>query len=597
VFAVAWIGLSDKVLELFLNDPEKLTDLQTAKGFLFVLTTATLLYVMVRNQMRRLNQYQGKLKHTITDYRELHDKFSKQNHALKEANNKVRDNELFLVGVLENIPHLVFVKDMQKGTYILVNKAVEHLIQKQRAEIVNRDDFSLFPYEKAQSIVAQDTEIAQKGQGAMFDEYIPTPQGERVLHTVKMPILDAEGKFRFLLGVSEDITPKKQAEIELIRAKEKAEENNLLKTAFLQNISHEIRTPMNAICGFSELLLEHHLTEKKIREYTDLIQHNAHQLLNIVNDVLTMSRLETNQLEAHYESVDLYVFLEKLFQAFNRTSHSRPVEWRHTSTVPKGTFIRTDPTKLMQILSNLLNNALKFTHSGYIELHCGLEENNVHFSVNDTGIGFNPEMKERIFERFVQANDDINKLYGGTGLGLSICKALVELMGGQITVDTEEGKGTAFHFNLPLQKTEEGIQKEPLRTSGAPAHEETSKEPITILIAEDEDMNYLLIETLLQSDRWQLTRAIDGEEAVRIALNDPTIQLILMDIRMPLKNGQEAALEIKQFRPKLPIIAQTAYVLDAEVEKYRGAFDDYLTKPLRSNILLQKVEFHLAQHL
>jgi len=292
-------------------------------------------------------------------------------------------------------------------------------------------------------------------------------------------------------------------------------------------------------------------------------------------------------MKINIQEVNLNQLMDELTHIFKPTATSLSLEFENTTDIPENqAYVLTDRTKLTQILSNLATNALKFTKEGSIEMNCHLENDAIAFFVKDTGIGFNPEIKETIFERFRQANDEINKKYGGTGLGLAISKAFVELLGGQIGVESQSGKGSTFHFSLPY-KAASPIELEPF----APIAWDHG---FTILIAEDEDINFLFLETLLQPMNWKLLRARNGQEAVEMARADLSIRLILMDIRMPIMDGFQAATIIKEFRPELPILAQTAYANDYEIEKYRAVFDDYMTKPLRIQILKQKISKFLA---
>jgi len=379
----------------------------------------------------------------------------------------------------------------------------------------------------------------------------------------------------------------KLAEKELIDAKEKAENSNRLKNAFLQNISHEIRTPMNAICGFTSLMTDPDLNPEQKADYSAIVRNNCDQLLTIITDVLTLSSVETKQMKVTIQEVNLTLMMEELTQLFQSTANSLSLDLQNSTNLPESqAFVLTDRTKLIQILTNLLTNALKFTKEGSIELNCHLENKQLVFYVKDTGIGFNPALKELLFERFRQANEDTNRRYGGTGLGLAISKALVELLGGQIGVETEQGKGSVFHFTIPYV------------ASGSVLAESVKpfiwNKGFTILVAEDEDVNFLFLETLLQPMNWKVLRARNGQEAVDMVRADESIRLVLMDIRMPVLDGFQAAIAIKEFRPNLPILAQTAYANEQEMEQFRSIFDDYLTKPLRIQVLKQKISKFLA---
>jgi len=587
IFGLAWILLSDKLLDFLIKDLETLNDVQTYKGFFFIFITALMLFILVREHMKSIRKARELLEKKILDYKVLYEKFLAQNHELKHANDLAQENENFVTGILENIPDMIFVKDAKTTNYVLVNKAVEENMGWKREDMIGKNESELFPKEIAEILLAQGQAVLDTNTVFQQEETLPTKNGLRIFNTKKFPILDHNGIPKFLLGVTEDITAKKAAENELIDAKEKAEESNRLKIAFLQNISHEIRTPMNAICGFTSLMMEPDLSMEQKANYSSIIRSSCDQLLTIITDVLTISSVETKQMKINIQEVNLNQLMDELTHIFKPTATSLSLEFENTTDIPENqAYVLTDRTKLTQILSNLATNALKFTKEGSIEMNCHLENDAIAFFVKDTGIGFNPEIKETIFERFRQANDEINKKYGGTGLGLAISKAFVELLGGQIGVESQSGKGSTFHFSLPY-KAASPIELEPF----APIAWDHG---FTILIAEDEDINFLFLETLLQPMNWKLLRARNGQEAVEMARADLSIRLILMDIRMPIMDGFQAATIIKEFRPELPILAQTAYANDYEIEKYRAVFDDYMTKPLRIQILKQKISKFLA---
>lgn len=381
--------------------------------------------------------------------------------------------------------------------------------------------------------------------------------------------------------IGADITDRKLNELEIIKAKEKAEESDRLKSAFLQNMSHEIRTPLNAICGFSNFLNEPNLSEERKKNYVSIINSSSDQLLSIVNDILTISSLETKQEIIIIENFNVNDVIDELHEIFKRQLRTNDIPIILNKTQPLSQLqVSSDKTKVTQILSNLINNALKFTTKGFVEFGYSLKQDVLEFYVKDTGIGIESDIHESIFKRFQQADDSISRRYGGSGLGLSISKGYVELLNGKIWVESELGKGATFFFTIPyvFVKEEENakfVVKEPKNSH------------YTILVAEDEEVNFLFIEELLKNKDFILVHATNGEEAVEVCRINQDIDLILMDIKMPKLDGYSAAKIIKELNPDIPIIAQTAYALNTEVDKYKDAFDEYITKPIKSSILIE----------
>jgi len=379
-----------------------------------------------------------------------------------------------------------------------------------------------------------------------------------------------------------DITDRKRLFEELLISKEKVEESDRLKTAFLQNISHEIRTPLTAICGFSGMLNKPNITDEKRDSFVSIIRNSSSQLLSIVTDILTISSLETKQEKTNIQKVEINTIIIELLSVFKLQANNQNISiYSKKELTDEQSIIYTDKTKIVQILSNLISNALKFTHKGSIEFGYNLIDTELRFFVKDNGIGIKHELHGKIFERFRQADLSTSKNYGGTGLGLSISKGFVELLGGKIWVISEEEKGSTFYFTIPYNPVNE-INK----TITLAKNTETNR---TVLIAEDEEYNFLFIEELLSDLNLNLIHATNGQIAVDICKSNLKIDLILMDIKMPEMDGHEAAKRIKEFRPELPIIAQSAYALEHERAKYEGVFDNYITKPLNEKDLKQKV--------
>lgn len=398
------------------------------------------------------------------------------------------------------------------------------------------------------------------------------------------PLKNEKGETTHFIVIKEDITKRKQMEQELIEALDRAERSDKLKEAFLQNLSHEIRTPLNAIVGFSELLGMNRIGASEQKDYISIIVNSSNQLLSIVNDILTVSRIQTGQEVVVIKSVFINTLIDNLYAIFKSQAETKSIDFSVYKESDNPQFaILTDETKLTQILSNLINNAIKFTHKGRVEFGYKLNERHIDFFVKDTGIGIPKESQELIFERFRQVEMSISRTFGGTGLGLSISKAFAEMLKGSIRVESESFLGSTFYLTIPLQEVAEKPGK-PSSTLLIP------KETFTILVAEDEIYNYQLIEAYFTETNYIIIHAHDGQEAVEHCCSNPKIDIVLMDIKMPKMDGVTAMQEIRKYRADLPIVAQTAYALESEKQHLLDkGFDDYISKPIKKQELIQKV--------
>ena len=385
------------------------------------------------------------------------------------------------------------------------------------------------------------------------------------------------GEFRYIGKLFEQNYNQK---LQLEKTKKKAEESDKLKSAFLMNLSHEIRTPMNAIMGFSDLLLKKDLNESEKDDYLKIIQKSGKNLIDIIDDLVEMSKIDSDLIEPKYSSVDLNNMIHATYEAVKVTVPShKNIDFKLIS--PKSGIKRniiTDVVKLNQVIFNLLTNAIKFTEEGFIVLDYDIDLKNslIYFSVKDSGKGIPDALQERIFSRFNKVDfisDQDNK---GLGLGLAISKAYVEMLGGTITLKSEEGVGSTFSFSIPLEfDSETTVPTEPVFEERDLGHEEI------ILVAEDDNINYLLIEKLLKLLNFKVIRAKDGQEAVAICKENEEVDLILMDIKMPSVDGHEAFERIRAFNKKIPIVAQTSYSFPEEIEKInKTGFNDFISKPI-----------------
>ncbi len=407
-------------------------------------------------------------------------------------------------------------------------------------------------------------------------------------------IYNGEGKPDSMVIILKNITERKEAERKLLEAKYKAEESDKLKTAFLSNMSHEIRTPMNAIVGFSDLLSDEGLQPEERRDFIAQINQGADDLMRLIDDIIDIAKIEAGQVNVHIAECfvrDLFKELHLMFiQNIKRSGKDKVSIILQWDWPVNDLAIYTDPFRLKQILVNLLSNAVKFTDEGEIVL--GVEEHpeGILFYVKDSGIGIREEKQKVIFDRFMQGHEIKTKLYGGTGLGLAISKNLTEILGGEIGVRSKSGEGATFWFILPRNEV-------PLKYEAAlraPSQGMKSWEGKLILIAEDDHSNYYFLYEALKDTGVEILWAKDGEETLEIFRENAGINLVLMDINMPLRNGYECTKIIKKERPDLPVIAQTAYAMSGEREISREAgCDNYLAKPIKVSELLDVLAHHM----
>ncbi len=384
-----------------------------------------------------------------------------------------------------------------------------------------------------------------------------------------------------------------QLEYELKKSKEKAEESDQLKTAFLANMSHEIRTPMNGILGFAEMLNDDSLTPGNKRKYLDIINSNGKMLVSLIDDIIDFAKIEAGQIKIVKQDFSLNALLSQVHSSFLSESLKKDksnVKLRIRKAFPnESCFIKSDPNRLRQILTNLIGNAFKFTSEGFIEFGYDLNKNNIlEFYVTDTGIGIPEEKLHLIFERFMQADSSRTRKYGGSGLGLAISKGFVELLGGNMWVESVLDVGSSFYFSIPYVPVKQ--------TSDSVFEDKKPKskyiwEGKSILVAEDDKFSYKFLEGFLKQTKANVIHAEDGKQAVDICRDNKNIDIVLMDIQMPELNGLEATTIIKEFSKDLPIIAQTANAIPEERLKcFEAGCNDFITKPVNINELYRKID-------
>ncbi len=396
-----------------------------------------------------------------------------------------------------------------------------------------------------------------------------------------------------------DISAQKNYEIQLIAAKEQAEESDQLKSAFLANMSHEIRTPMNGILGFASLLKRPNLTGEKHQKYIGIIEKSGKRMLNIINDIISISKIESGLVEVNMQKSNINEQIEYIYTFFKPEVVGKGLQFSFRNSLSsRDAFLNTDTEKVYAILTNLVKNAVKYTHEGSIEfgyiLKNDAEPVELEFYVKDTGIGIPENRKEAIFERFTQADIADKMARQGAGLGLSISKAYIEMLGGKIWVESKPGKGSIFYFTLPFQT--ETILENSTENEISSSVIEIPINKFKILIVEDDEISEQLISIAVQEIAKEIISVTSGTEAVEACLNNPDFDLVLMDIQMPEMDGYEATRRIREFNKEVLIIAQTAYALSGDKEKAVAAgCNDYLSKPINEKELKQMIIQYLSK--
>ncbi len=497
----------------------------------------------------------------------------------RAAQKAIKDSEEKYRLLFELSTEAIFLVDRFTGQYIDANASAERLTGRTIEELKGLQTKDVTPFGSKNRLVQLNS--TEKSQEFGEVEYI-RPDGTKRVALLSTVILGNNTVY----GIARDITDRKNAENELIKAKEKAEESDRLKTAFLHNISHEIRTPMNAIFGFSSLLQSQGFDKEKTSHFTEIICQNILQLESIINDIICVATIEAGQEKIRKKEINLNVLLQNVFKQYELKANSRKLIFKlHTNLDDANSSIITDDVKLIQIISNLLNNAIKFTNKGEIQFGYIPKNDFLEFFVKDTGIGIPIEKHKIIFERFRQADSTIATNYGGTGLGLSISKSYIELLDGKIWVESEPTRGSTFYFTIPYQPANKSLSSQ---IHNKPSQDYYNLIQKTILIAEDEDINFILLNEVLKKFDCKVIRAKNGLEAVNICKNNDLIELVLMDIKMPEMDGFEATKQIKLFKSSLPIIAQTAYAHPSDKEKVKEyGCDDYIPKPISEDLLIK----------
>ena len=399
---------------------------------------------------------------------------------------------------------------------------------------------------------------------------------------------------KMFIDIYNNLVKKLRSQNENLRkAKERAEESDKLKSAFLANMSHEIRTPMNGILGFAELLKKPELSVERQKQYVSIIRESGERMLNIINDIVDISRIEAGLMKVDLKESNLNEQIEYIYTFFKPEAESKGINLSFRNSLPdREAIIKTDREKLFAIFTNLVKNAIKYTNEGLIEIGYRKKGSFLELYVKDTGIGIQKNRQKVIFERFIQADIENKMVQQGSGLGLSISKAFIEMLGGKIWVESEEGSGSTFYFTLPYDESKEimGNTNDVIGNKKAVLNDEKVS-GLKILIAEDDESSLILLSVMIEKYGMEILKVRTGIEAIKVCQKNPDIDLILMDIQMPEMDGYVATRKIRQFNKDVIIIAQTAYGLKGDKEKAIDAgCNDYIAKPINKTKLLTMIQ-------
>lgn len=496
--------------------------------------------------------------------------------------------------LLETMPFCIFFTDRHQR-YVRVNPAMAKLLRISKPEdATGKTNKVFFTKRVARKMMEEDRAILETGIPIVDKILYFEDEGVEGfwMEKNKIPIRDERGVITMIMGIFKDVSDLMLIENELKEARDRAQESDRLKTSFLANMSHEIRTPMNGIIGFANLLRDPGLDEEKKDLFLKHIDQSSNQLLNIIDDIIDISKIESGQLKISNKPVRINLILDEIYSSFfHRIRGDAPGQKQVDFKLIKGNeskdfTIVTDDFRLSQVFNNLIGNAIKFTKEGRITFGYNLKDNrHVEFFVSDSGIGIPHNKTRLIFDRFGQVNQEQSPQATGTGLGLPISKSLIDLMGGEMWVESTVGKGSKFYFTLPLVLKEP--MKEPRILFSNKTYNWSNKH---ILVAEDEEMNWLFVREMLRQAGATIHRARDGCEVVSLT-RKLSPDAILMDIKMPEQSGIEAARKIRGFNKKVPIIAQTAFVMTEEKEEsLQAGCNHFVTKPLDRTTIMELID-------
>ena len=522
---------------------------------------------------------------------QLNEELNEKNARLNIINKQIEANERKFRVAFKTSPDAVNINRLSDGLYADINEGFTMLTGYTESDIRGKTSLELDiwvdPKARRGLLKRLDKDESVSNLEAEFRK----KDGSTTTGLMSASIVEIKGE-KHILSITRDISERKRQEQKLHEAMKKAEESDMLKSAFLANMSHEIRTPLNAILGFSQLIKEKMIEPDKLEKYIDIIITRSKNLLQIINDIIDISKIEANQLNIEIHEFSLNKLLYELFSQYEAeliTQNKESVKLNFKADLDKAaSYIKSDELRLKQIFTNLISNAIKFTENGRIEFGYKVKGNQLEFFVNDTGVGIPEVAMHQIFERFRQADNSSTREFGGTGLGLAISKQLVEMLGGKIWVESEINKGATFYFTIPFipvsQENKKGEDDKEIKLDLSNKN---------ILIVEDDNISMTYLEELLEPTNVNILKAYTGLQAIDVFKSE-RIDLVLMDIYLPGISGNEATKQIKKINSSVPVIAQSAFAMpNDKQESFRSGCDEYVTKPIDSRLLFSAIKKYL----
>ena len=525
-----------------------------------------------------------KLQKQNKEYEALNEELRQTNEELYIAKQKTEESEIKYKMAFKTSPDAVNINKLD-GTYIDINEGFTALTGYTNEDVIGKSSLEIniwtIPEDRDKLLKG----LREDGKVENLESVFLCKDGTTKTSLMSAALIKINSE-PHILSITRNISDRKVIENELKAAKDKAEESDRLKSSFLQNMSHEVRTPLNAIVGFSELMVKPNQAPEKLKKYSETISESSNKLIEIITDVIEISQIQSNLVSVNISQFDLITLIRRIEENYSVKAKEKGIELLFKSNIAQKEFpILSDRDKIEKILSHIIDNAIKFTSKGLVEVACKVENQTLIYSISDTGIGIPAEMQSIIFEPFMQVETGIQRNYGGNGLGLAIANAYAELLHGTISLESELNRGTTVTISIPAKSINK-LKEEELIS-------EKKRMSRTVLIAEDEYSNYLYISELLEGENLNILHVENGQQAVDLCKINKEIGLILMDIKMPIMDGYKAARLIKEFSPEIIIIAQTAYALNSEKEKFAGVFDDYLSKPIGVGELSERLKKYL----